>query len=137
MGERTRGPVLAGRAVPLAASAVTLVLGLAVHAAPGLPGADKAGDALYAAFVLLLLWLVRPRTRPAVLVVVAGTWCLAVELLQLTSVPANAAARVPLTRLVLGSGFDPLDLVAYAVGLALAATVVVVAERPPAARRRR
>jgi len=56
------------RAVPLAASATTLVLGLLVHGAPGLP----------------------------------------------------------LSRLVLGSGFDPLDFLAYAVGLAAAVAVMAV-----------
>ena len=54
---------------------------------------------------------------------------MAVELLQLTDVPRAAADRVPLARLVLGSGFDGWDLVAYAVGVLLALGGVVVTRR--------
>ena len=36
----------------------------------------------------------------------------------------RAAARVPLSRLVLGSGFDAVDLLAYTVGLGLSAALV-------------
>ncbi|GAB4070639.1 hypothetical protein GCM10028777_36490 [Angustibacter speluncae] len=116
------------RVVPALACVVTLVAGLAV-AASDLPVADKPGDLLYAALVTLGVWFLAPRAPLAVLAGVAGTWCLAVELLQLTDVPRLAADRVPLARFVLGSGFDAWDLVAYAGGVLLALGVVAVTRR--------
>jgi hypothetical protein len=64
------------------------------------PGADKLGDGLYAALVVALVWLPRPPPRRR------GS------------------------RLVLGSGFDPLDLLdPHAVGVAVTVTAVVAARR--------
>lgn len=116
------------RVVPALACVVTLVAGLVV-AGSDLAVADKLGDLLYAALVTLGVWFLVPRAPLAVLAGVAGAWCLAVELLQLTDVPRAAADRVPLARLVLGSGFDGWDLVAYAVGVLLALGGVVVTRR--------
>ncbi len=125
-------PAVRDRAVPAIASVMVLVAGLAVHASDAVPFADKLGDLLYAGLATLGVWVLVPSIRSWQLAVVAGGWCLLVELLQLTGVPDAAADLTPLSRLVLGSGFDPLDLVAYAVGVAL---VVVV--RSAARRRRR
>lgn len=116
------------RVVAALACVVTLVAGLVV-AGSDLAVADKLGDLLYAALVTLGVWFLVPRAPLAVLAGVAGAWCLAVELLQLTDVPRAAADRVPLARLVLGSGFDGWDLVAYAVGVLLALGGVVVTRR--------
>lgn len=113
------------RAVPLLACALTVALGLAVDAAATGPVGDKTGDVVYAVLVVLLAWLVRPGAPVRALGAVALAWCVAVELLQLTGVPARLAAAVPVARLVLGSGFDALDLVAYVVGVLLGAAVVV------------
>lgn len=116
------------RVVPALACVVTLVAGLVV-AGSDLAVADKLGDLLYAALVTLGVWFLVPRAPLAVVAGVAGAWCLAVELLQLTDVPRAAADRVPLARLVLGSGFDGWDLVAYAVGVLLALGGVLVTRR--------
>ncbi len=112
---------------------LTLVTGLAVHASDAVPFSDKLGDLLYAALMTFGVWFLAPRISSVLLAAVAGAWCLGVELLQLTGLPDAAADAVPLSRLVLGSGFDPLDLVAYVVGVVLALTVRQVAMRsgPP------
>lgn len=125
------------RLVPLSACSMVLVVGLAVDRTGTGAVADKAGDVLYAALVVLGLWLLRPGARVLALAGAALAWCVAVELLQLTDVPRAVATVVPAARLVLGSGFDPLDLPAYALGCLLGAAVVVLARRartpsPPA-----
>lgn len=122
-------PTLRDRLAPAVLGVVVLVSGLVVHASDAVPFGDKAGDLLYAALVALGVWFLVPWVRPWLLAAVAGGWCLAVELLQLTRLPDAAAEVTPLSRLVLGSGFDPLDLVAYAVGVALVVVLVVVARR--------
>lgn len=127
--KRKVGAVLRSRALPLVVAVVVLAVGLGVRGAPSLPGADKAGDVVYAVLVVVLLWLLRPDVGARTFASVGLAWCWAVELLQLTAVPGAAARRLPLSRLVLGSGFDPLDLVAYAVGTAAAVLVVLLSRR--------
>jgi hypothetical protein len=117
------------RLVPALACVLTLVAGLAV-AGSDLVVADKLGDLLYAVLVAFGVWLLAPRARAVVIGGAAGAWCLAVELLQLTEVPAAAAEVTPLARLVLGSGFDAWDLPAYAVGVLVALVVVRLSRRP-------
>ena len=88
------------------------------------------GDALWAWVVLLCVAWVRPaitRTRLA-------SWSLviafAIEFLQLYQAPWMQALRAnKLAYLVLGNGFDPLDLVAYAAGIALGLAVDLGWER--------
>ena len=67
-----------------------------------------------------LLSILLPAIGPAV----AACWALgiswAVEFLQLTEIPAQLSAAVPLTRLVVGTTYNALDLVAYVVGAAAA-----------------
>jgi hypothetical protein len=46
-------------------------------------------------------------------------WCTGIELLQITGWPATWALHVPLCRLLLGTGYDPVDLAAYAMGVML------------------
>lgn len=106
-----------------------LVAGLAV-AGSDLVVADKPGDLLYAALATFGVWLLAPHAPAVVLGGVAAVWCLAVELLQLTGLPAAAAGLTPLARLVLGSGFDAWDLPAYAVGVLVALGVVRLSRRP-------
>ena len=101
------------------AAAVVVLAGLGARA--GLPHAlgDPLGDALYATLVVLLVVLVRPRTAPASAALAGLALCAAVELFQLTGVPAELAARWPLVRLALGTTFWAPDLLRYAVGAAL------------------
>lgn len=113
--------------MPAALAAAGLVaLGLLVSRLDG-PLADKVGDVLYAALVYALLVVVAPRARRWAVAAVAFGVCALVELAQLTGIPAAAVAAVPAARYVLGTTFVALDLVAYAVGVALAAFV----RRPP------
>ena len=108
------------------AAAGLVVLGVAVSRL-GHPLADPAGDALYAAFVYALLVVVAPRARPLVLAGVALVLCTAVELAQLTGVPAAVVDAVPVARYALGTTFVATDLLAYAVGVLLALAVHVSA----------
>ncbi|MFP3714199.1 DUF2809 domain-containing protein [Puerhibacterium sp. TATVAM-FAB25] len=100
------------------AAALVVVAGLGARAAlpPALGG--PAGDALYATLVVVLVVLLRPRTAPAVAAAVGLALCVAVELFQLTGVPATLADRWPLARLVLGTTFGAPDLLRYAAGAA-------------------
>jgi hypothetical protein len=91
------------------------------------PLADPAGDILYAAFVYALVVVVAPRAGRWTVAAVALGLCSAVELAQLTGVPAAVVDAVPVARYALGTTFVALDLVAYAVGVVLAAFV----RRPP------
>ena len=78
------------------------------------------GDALWAWVVLLCVAWVRPAiTRPRLVVWSLGI-AFAIEFLQLYQAPWMQALRAnKLAYLVLGNGFDPWDLVAYAAGIAL------------------
>lgn len=82
------------------------------------------GDALWVWVVLLCVaWL-----RPAMALTKLVTWSLAIafaiEFLQLYQAPWMQALRAnKLAYLVLGNGFDPLDLTAYVVGIGLGAVV--------------
>ena len=82
------------------------------------------GDMLWAWLVFLCVAWVRPTMARGRLVVVALLIAFAVEFLQLYQAPWMQALRAnKLVYLVLGNGFDPLDLVAYGVGVGLGALV--------------
>src|SRR5689334_3386357 len=103
------------------AAAVTVAAGLLVHATTtGEPG-GALGDALYAALAYLLVALIAPRLRAAIVAGIAVAGCAAVELLQLTPLPARLAEAVPPVALVLGTTFQAADLAFYALGAAAAA----------------
>jgi hypothetical protein len=109
------------------AGVVVIAAGLAVRALGSASGLDliakPAGDALYAVLVLVLVAFVRPTARTWVVATVAWTVCAAIELGQLTGVPAHLTEAWWPARLVLGTTFHAPDLVAYAIGVALAAGV--------------
>ena len=82
------------------------------------------GDALWAWAVLLCVAWVRPAITRGRLVGMSLVIAFAIEFLQLYQAPWMQALRAnKLAYLVLGNGFDPLDLLAYVVGIALGATV--------------
>ena len=82
------------------------------------------GDALWAWVVLLCVAWVRPSITRGRLVGVSLMIAFAIEFLQLYQAPWIQAVRAnKLAYLVLGNGFDPLDLPAYVVGIALGAAV--------------
>ena len=82
------------------------------------------GDALWAWVVLLCVAWVRPAITRGRLVGVSLVVAFAIEFLQLYQAPWIQALRAnKLAYLVLGNGFDPLDLLAYVVGITLGAVV--------------
>ena len=82
------------------------------------------GDALWAWVVLLCVAWVRPSITRTQLIGWSLVIAFAIEFLQLYQAPWMQALRAnKLAYLVLGNGFDPLDLLAYVVGIALGAAV--------------
>ncbi|MGW4695217.1 DUF2809 domain-containing protein [Kitasatospora cineracea] len=113
-----------------AAAGAVLALGLV---APGLVPAGAAsllGGALYTALLYTLLSAAAPRLGPwtAGAAGLAAGW--AVELFQLTGLPADLGRHSRLARLVLGTTFDPVDLLGYALGAAAATALHRLARRP-------
>lgn len=120
----------ARRAAAGVALLALIAAGLAVHALlPDTTGSDVAGDALYAVAVYAGVVLIAPRLHSAAAAAIAAGWCVAVELFQLTGIPSRAGDLFPPAMLVLGTVFDPRDLVVYpiAVGAAWAVDLVVSA----------
>lgn len=115
--------VLAGVGVAL------VVVGLTVARGLDGPVAAFAGDALYAALIVVVIAFLAPRASSPTVAGAAFAVCAAVELFQLTGVPAALADSVPAVALVLGTTFQWTDLVAYAIGAALAGAVDAVSRR--------
>lgn len=122
-----------GRPALVAAALVVVGVGLAARGLPGVVG-DLAGGVLYAALATLLVALAAPAARPAVVGGTALALCVAVELAQLTGLPARAVDAAPPLRYVLGTTFHAPDLAAYAVG-ACAASAGLLAARARAVRK--
>jgi hypothetical protein len=106
-----------------AAGAVILGAGLFVHFAAGGVAGGFIADGLYAALVFVLLAFLMPGVRIGVPAFLALAFCVGIELWQLTPVPGELSRSIPGASLVLGSTFQWFDLIAYAVGVALAAAV--------------
>jgi len=118
------------------AAAILLVaiiaVGLAVHRwAPPTAASDIAGDVLYALAAYTGLVLLFPRPRPWIVGIAAAAWCVAVELFQLTGLPERIGAAFRPAMLLLGTVFDPRDLLAYvaAVGADVAVDAALIAMR--------
>ncbi|QKJ19712.1 DUF2809 domain-containing protein [Microbacterium hominis] len=98
-----------------------IATGLAVHTLlPDTAATDIAGDALYALAALALVAAIAPRLAPVLAGAIALAWCAGVELFQLTGIPLALGAVFPPAMLVLGTVFDPRDLLVYAVMVAVA-----------------
>ena len=102
----------------LAAIIAAGILSRIVHT--GFAIVDKyLGDALYAAMVYTILRLLRRKAAVALWAMAAMT---AIELFQLTRIPAHMLASdqpaVQLCARLIGTEFSLLDLLAYAVGIA-------------------
>lgn len=118
----------------LAASAVVICIGLAVHFTVYGPVGDFSADALYAVLAYLAVSFVAPRVRSQVIAGVSFLVCAAIEVSQLSGGPAALAEVFPPARLILGTTFAPLDLVAYALGVGAALTCdLLIQRRPPRA----
>jgi len=101
--------------------ALTIGAGLLVHAAlPDTAATDIAGDALYAVAAYLAVVLLAPRLPVLAAGGIAAAWCVGVELFQLTGLPLAWGALFAPVMLVLGTVFDPRDLVIYVVTIAIA-----------------
>ena len=91
---------------------------------------DLLGSVLYVLLVGLLVLVVRPSLRAVTVAAIALAFATLVEFLQLTAIHATIVDAVPSARLVLGSAFDPMDLVAYLVGAVLLLPIVAALRRP-------
>ncbi|WP_165314301.1 DUF2809 domain-containing protein [Agromyces protaetiae] len=96
-----------------------LVLGLALQVLDRSVAVDVAGSVLYVLLVGFIVVVAAPRPPPLAVAAIGFAVAALVELAQLTSIPAAIVDAVPVARLVFGSSFDPLDLVAYAAGALL------------------
>jgi hypothetical protein len=111
------------RAALAAASAATVALGLAVHFRGEGAAADPAADALYAVLIYLLVAFIRPHAHSVLIGAVALSFCVAIELFQLTGIPLALNEITPLARLVFGTTFVAADLLSYAAGVVVIASI--------------
>ena len=107
------------RLLAVVAALLCLALGLGLQLLDRSSVIDLLGSVLYVMLVGLLVVLVRPSLPALVIAAIALGISTMVELLQLTPIPAVIVESFPPARLVLGSAFDPLDLVAYLAGALL------------------
>ena len=116
------------------AAAGCLVLGLAAQGLDRSPLVDVVGSVLYVCSIGLLICVAWPRLSSIVIASLAFGFAVSVELIQLTGCPSAIATVFPPARLLLGSAFDPLDLVAYGGGafllLVAHAGLTTLARRP-------
>jgi hypothetical protein len=105
----------------IAATVATIAVGLLVHLGGSGLGPvvrDVLGDALWAAMIAWLAGALAPRARLVLRGIAAYAVCAAVEASQMYHAPTLDAIRATrIGHLVLGSGFDPRDLLAYALGV--------------------
>lgn len=114
------------RVVLALALLVVVAVGLASRRYPLFPVAlgKYPGDALWALMIFVGLAFLQPRIVLVRLSVAALAICYVVEFAQLIQVPwLNSVRASTLGHLVLGSGFDWLDLCAYAIGVAAGAAL--------------
>ncbi|KRC61935.1 hypothetical protein ASE14_14245 [Agromyces sp. Root81] len=108
------------RARTAVAAVVCLAIGVCLQLLERTLIVDLLGSVLYVGLIAFLLRSAWPRLGGARSSALAFAVAATVELLQLTGLPHRAVEVFPPARLVLGGSFDPIDLVAYAVGAALA-----------------
>ncbi|MFG2340549.1 DUF2809 domain-containing protein [Streptomyces yangpuensis] len=123
------------RLVAAAAAVLTVGAGLGLRAVAAGSVAKYGGDALYTVLLVALVVLVVPRWTPlrAAGTALAVSW--AVELFQLSSLPAELSRQSVAARLVLGSTFNAPDLFWYVIGAAggwLLHTAMAARRRPQA-----
>lgn len=113
------------RGTYIALAVGTIGLGLLVHlraAMLGLAVRDVLRDALWATMIAWLAGAIAPRAALARRSVAALAFCFVVEISQSWHTPGlDAVRRTTMGHLVLGSGFDVRDFVAYAGGVVVAA----------------
>ncbi len=104
---------------------LTLVLGVVSRRVPlGAHVWDKSlGDVLSPVFAYLVLAMAMPRARPRALALVSFAICFALELFQLTGVPAALGRRQGWVRWFLGTTFSWHDVACYLVGAVVIAAI--------------
>ena len=116
--------LLCARGAYVAAAVATSAAGLLVHwrGEPfGASARDILGDILWAAMMAWWVGALAPNALRVSRSVVALALCFAVEFSQLYHQPAlDAFRQTRVGHVLLGVGFDPRDLAAYAVGVATA-----------------
>lgn len=117
------------RAALALAAVATVIAGLTVATTLSGFAADATADALYTALVYLLVAILVPRLGAAVTAAIAFAVSAIIEFSQLTGFPAALAEVVPPARLVFGTTFVATDLIFYAVGAVLVASVDVLVTR--------
>ncbi|MFE1318263.1 DUF2809 domain-containing protein [Kitasatospora phosalacinea] len=125
------------RARWLAGAAAVLLLGLVLPALAPQRAAALLGGALYTALLYTVLMAAAPRLGPwtAGGTALAASW--AVELFQVSGLPADLGRSSLLSRLVLGTTFDLPDLLGYALGAVVLVAVHQLARRRARRRARR
>ena len=101
----------------LLGAGLALAVAFAIRAVDDGALRQYSGTALYASMIYAGVYVIRPRTTPIVAGAAATAWCWAMELAQLTGVPAELSSRSLLARYVFGVTFDPVDLAWYPVGV--------------------
>jgi uncharacterized protein DUF2809 len=104
------------RIIAALAGAGALALAFGIRALADGPLEQHSGTALYASLSYAIVVFIWPRIRPLAAFAGATGFCWAVEVFQLTGIPAALSARSIVARLVLGVTFDPVDLIWYPVG---------------------
>lgn len=97
----------------------TVGAGLGLRAVAAGDVAKYGGDALYTVLLHALVVLMVPRVTPVKAAASASAVSWAVEFSQLTEVLAELSRYSTVARLVLGSTFNPPDLLWYPVGAAV------------------
>ncbi|MEV0131591.1 DUF2809 domain-containing protein [Dactylosporangium sp. NPDC050688] len=105
------------RLLGLLGVALALAVAFAVRAVDDGALRQYSGTALYASMIYAGVYVLRPRTTPLAAGAAAIAWCWAVELAQLTGIPAELSSRSILARYALGVTFDAADLAWYPVGV--------------------
>lgn len=111
----------------------TIVVGLVVHLRGSMLGTaarDILGDALWASMIVWWVSALAPRAQRWARCGAAYVLCALVEMSQAVQTPMLDAIRAtPIGQLALGSGFDPRDFAAYALGVAAAGLLDMVFAR--------
>ena len=125
------------RTIYAAAVIGVILLGLASRTYPWIFPASLEkypGDALWALMVLLILGFIWPKLPATWLAIFALVVSFTVEFGQLyRSMWLTAVRETTLGHLVLGSTFNPIDLVAYAIGVCIGFIVVSILQHRSAA----
>jgi hypothetical protein len=111
------------RLTAVASGVAFLAVAFAIRAFGGGPMFSSApleqysGSALYASTMYAFVVFVWPRVAAPLAGIVALGVCWALELAQLTGVPAALSARSIVARLLFGATFDWVDMLWYPVGI--------------------